>query len=312
MDVLRGKKLKLSGNLSTDGKKSNISKLLCIYHHNCLDGFSAAWVIRKAIGENNVEFHKGIRNQDPPDVTGRSVVLVDFSYSRAMIIHMAKQAKHILILDHHKSTAKSLQNFPDQRLPDLPGNVEVIVNSAKSGCMVTWNYYFPNIAPPRLLRHVQDHDLYTFDLLGTGEIVAALASFPYTFEVWDKFMHVGEQTVNLNNLQIEGNAIIRKENKDIAEFTKVGIQKMMVLGYMVPSMNIPYFWASKVGNALAVGNPFAVTWYKSSEGVHYSLRSDKNGLDVSEIAEELGGGGHKHAAGFFVKNSFIIRIDKNK
>lgn len=30
----------------------------------------------------------------------------------------------------------------------------------------------------------------------------------------------------------------------------------------------------------------------------YSLRSREGGVDVSEIAKQFGGGGHKHAAGF--------------
>ena len=51
---------------------------VCIYHGNCADGFGAAWVVRKAIGE--IEFHPGTYGQPPPDVTGKDVVMVDFSY----------------------------------------------------------------------------------------------------------------------------------------------------------------------------------------------------------------------------------------
>jgi hypothetical protein len=51
---------------------------MCIYHGNCADGFGAAWVVRKALGE--IDFHPGKYQEPPPDVTGKDVVMVDFSY----------------------------------------------------------------------------------------------------------------------------------------------------------------------------------------------------------------------------------------
>ena len=33
---------------------------MCIYHGNCADGFTAAWVVRKALGEERVEFVPGV------------------------------------------------------------------------------------------------------------------------------------------------------------------------------------------------------------------------------------------------------------
>ena len=43
---------------------------LVIYHANCWDGFCAAWIARKALGE--IEAYPGYYGQSPPDVTGRS------------------------------------------------------------------------------------------------------------------------------------------------------------------------------------------------------------------------------------------------
>jgi len=63
---------------------SDNNKKLCIYHGNCLDGFGAAWSVRHALGDH-VEFHKGIHQQPPPDVSGRDVVLVDFSYKKDVL-----------------------------------------------------------------------------------------------------------------------------------------------------------------------------------------------------------------------------------
>ena len=79
---------------------------MCIYHGNCADGFGAAWVVRKALGE--IDFHPGKYQEPPPDVTGKDVVMVDFSYKRPVLLEMAEKANSILILDHHKTAAEDL------------------------------------------------------------------------------------------------------------------------------------------------------------------------------------------------------------
>lgn len=56
---------------------------ICIYHGNCADGFGAAWAVRKALPD--CEFHAGIYQNTPPDVAGRDVVIVDFSYKRGVV-----------------------------------------------------------------------------------------------------------------------------------------------------------------------------------------------------------------------------------
>src|SRR4051812_40261454 len=104
-------------------------KPLCIYHGNCADGFASAWVVRKAntaeILNNEgyptwqgdeMQFHAGVYQNPPPDVTGRHVIMVDFSYKRPVLLEMAAKAESILILDHHKTAAEDLV--------DLPSNVE--------------------------------------------------------------------------------------------------------------------------------------------------------------------------------------------
>jgi hypothetical protein len=56
---------------------------LCVYHHPCADGHTAAWAVWRRFG-SAVKFHPGVHGQPPPDVTGEHVVIVDFSYPRAI------------------------------------------------------------------------------------------------------------------------------------------------------------------------------------------------------------------------------------
>jgi len=279
-------------------------KKLCIYHGNCADGFGAAYAVWKRYGEE-VEFYPGVYQQDPPDVTGRDVIMVDFSYKLPVLEAMGKKARTITILDHHKSAAEDLMhfaNYMDESFDVFGGMAEfggflpirALFDMERSGAMIAWNYFHPNTPAPRLFEHIQDRDLWRFKLPGTREIQACVFSYPYDFAVWDGLMNENE----LDRLKLEGEAIERKHFKDIAELLKVTTQRMNISGYDVPVANLPYTMSSDAGHQLAQGEPFAACYWDTPGGRVFSLRSSDVGLDVSEIAKRFGGGGHRNAAGF--------------
>lgn len=266
-----------------------MNKPLCIYHGNCADGFGAAWVVRKALGEENVEFHAGVYQNAPPDVTGRDVYLVDFSYKRAVLEQMLDVARTITVLDHHKSAMDDLSGLG----MDHP-NLDVTFDMERSGAVITWDYFFDE-PRPELLNHIEDRDLWRFALPFTREIQANVFSYPYDFGAWDELMQMP-----IADLVTAGAAIERKHHKDIAELTKVVTRRMNIGGYNVPVANLPYTLTSDAGHLLLKGEPFAGCYWDTPEGRVFSLRSTDEGIDVSEIAKQYGGGGHRNASGFRV------------
>jgi len=263
-------------------------KTLCIYHGNCADGFTSAWVVRKALGDT-VEFYAGVYQNPPPDVSGRDVVMVDFSYKRAVLEQMRDSAKSILILDHHKTAQADLEGLQ---------GVAYVFDVERSGARITWDYYFPDSVPPPVLLHVEDRDLWRFLLPKTREIQANIFSYPYDFEVWDKLMASDPVA-----LAVEGEAIERKHFKDINELVGVVTRYFVIGGHKVPIANLPYTLTSDAGHLLAKDRPFAGCYWDTPEGRVFSLRSTDEGLDVSEIAKQYGGGGHRNASGFRVPYS---------
>lgn len=278
---------------------------ICIYHGNCADGFGAAWAVRYAAKQKGEldqwAFYPGVYQQEPPDVTGKDVVLVDFSYKSNVIQQMLESAKSVTIIDHHKSAIEDLMPLFST------GQLKGVLDATKSGAMLAWEFFNPHeIAPPRLIEHIQDRDLWKFDLEGTREIQAAVFSFPYDFEVWDRLMAMDAQ-----ELRKDGVAIERKHFKDIHELLTVCKRRMVIGGYNVPVASLPYTLTSDAGNIMAEGEPFAACYYDSPDGRNFSLRSKEGGVDVSEVAKQFGGGGHKHAAGFKVTfhKAFEFEID---
>lgn len=294
-------------------------KTMCIYHGNCADGFGGAWVVRKALGEQ-VEFVAGVHGQEPPDVTDKDVIIVDFSYKYEVMARLSWKANSIIILDHHKSAAEDLGKFPpfhagvrvDGRHPD--GSVALGWESAhismnsqnspavaccfdmnRSGAMLAWDHFFPGQEPPMLLRHIEDRDLWLFQLDGTREIQANLFSYPYDFEVWDMLM-----ATDVQSLRSDGAAIERKHQKDVAELVAVTKRRLVIGGHNVPVASLPYTLTSDAGHLMAQGEPFAACYWDTPDGRVFSLRSTDDGMDVSEIAKQYGGGGHRNASGFRV------------
>lgn len=313
------------GDFTIIKKEENKMKKLCIYHGNCADGFTAAWAVKQKFGEDNVDFHAGFYGDDAPDVTGRDVIIVDFSYKRDVMLKMGKSARSVLVLDHHKSAYENLSGFPAPLCvigrdaweghladvvsaiggvdPDLP---RVIFDMDRSGAMIAWNYFHPTSTAPELVRYVQDRDIWKFELPYSKEFSAALFALPYEFNAWDAAVNAKPQT-----MIDEGVAILRKHNKDIAELIKSNkARRMDIGGFNVPVINVPYMFGSDTCHVLCEGEPFAAYYHDLGDDRNFGLRSAEDGEDVSKIAAQYGGGGHKHASGFNLKgfNNYFKKI----
>ncbi len=280
---------------------------ICIHHHPCADGFTAAWAIWRRWP--NIEFHPGIYGEDPPDVKDKNVLIVDFSYKRPVLQWMAERAKHIIVLDHHKSALEDLAPFAREALTGKPTyideglngvgiyNLEALFDMEKSGARMAWEHAFPGAEIPALVRHVEDRDLWRFALPGTREINAALFSLEYEFPIWDEIAKRLETYPD--EIIGEGVAIERKHHRDVRELLRVCTREMVIGGHRVKVANIPYTLSSDAAGALAEGQPFGACYFDDKDGARvFSLRSRAGGLDVSEIAAAYGGGGHAAASGF--------------
>jgi oligoribonuclease NrnB/cAMP/cGMP phosphodiesterase (DHH superfamily) len=269
-----------------------MSNQLCIYHGNCADGFTGAWVVKKVCAD--AEFHPGVYMTPPPDVRGKHVILVDFSYKRPIMEQIIADASSVVVLDHHKTARDDLANLP---------GAEVVFDMERAGSRIAWDYFFPDRAPPPVLLHVEDRDLWRFALPGTREVQANIFSYPYDFDLWDKLM-----TADPAVLAVEGAAIERKHFKDVQELVKVCQREMLLDGHLVLVASLPYTLTSDAGHIMAQGRPFAACYWDTPNGRVYSLRSTDEGIDVSEVAKKFGGGGHRNAAGFTTSDYSMFEL----
>jgi len=260
---------------------------LCIYHKNCADGFGAALAVKVYCDEMgySCEFLAAQYGDDVPDVTDKDVLIVDFSYPRDILITLKEQAKSLLVIDHHKSAMEALDGLD-----------YCVFDMNYSGAVLTWQTLFPNKAVPLLLSYIQDRDLWQWQLIDSKAVSAALLTLAKTFELWQPYL--ADELVS--ELIVKGNAIVDYQNQQLARTPKGDKVPMAKIGgYTVPCVNSTHL-ISEMGEILAQGHPFAALYFDRSDKRIYSLRSAKDGIDVAQVAQQYGGGGHFHAAGFAV------------
>lgn len=282
-------------------------KPLCIFHGHCDDGFAAAWCVRQAV--SNAEFYAGQYQQDPPDVSGRDVLIVDFSYKRPVLEKMAASAHSILVLDHHKTAMEDLAGLPKPptgfdawKSAAWDGGLSramrlcALFDMNKSGAGLTWDYLTNSQMRPLFIDYIEDRDLWRRQFPKGDLFTIALRSYPQDFEVWDDLVTAGPMP-----LIAEGESIHRYYRLRVDEL-KRNVYQAVLGGHSCWVVNAPYFAASEVAGELAErdGAEFGACFHQfSNRRWGYSLRS-RGDFDVSEIAKQFGGGGHRNAAGFTV------------
>lgn len=263
------------------------STTVVIYHASCSDGFAAAWVAHKVLP--NAQYYPATHGQSPPDITGKDVYLFDFAYKRPLMKQMMKQAKSLVVFDHHKTAMEDLDGLPCCHF-DL----------TKSGATLAWEVFRDRIKGdmPWILAYAEDHDLARHTLPFSREINAALHSYPFDFNVWDALERLYPTSCITNSpLVQDGKSILRFQDR-LVEMVVQHATEVDLDGYHIWAANTSLVHG-EVANRLAERGPFGIAWYKREDGKFvYALRSTDIGADVSAIAWAHGGGGHQHAAGF--------------
>lgn len=278
---------------------------LVIYHNHCLDGFTAAFVANEALTKIHEapelyadDYTTGLAarpiSEWPIDVEDRDIYIVDFSYPPAVLKDLCLAANEVVIIDHHESAIKKLLTaFPDLKV--LPDNLTLILDQEQSGAGLTWQYFFPFERQPDLILYVEDRDLWKFHYPDTKAFCVSLGSKEKTLDNYRALLNPRE----VDEAIFEGQCLLKNQSQQLSSLIKL-VRYIIVMDYPVPVINCPGFLASEMGqHMMKVFKPrFAVTYFDGPTHRQWSLRSNDQAYDVRVIAEALGGGGHRNAAGF--------------
>ena len=191
-----------------------MAPVIVIYHANCCDGFCAAWLFHHAFPD--AEFHAAHYGTEPPDVKGKQVFVVDFSYKMQALLTLLRDSGDVTILDHHKTAEEELRSFATHKPGSMDARISgltCVFDMDKSGGRLAWEHLYNITNPcwPRLVKafpycdhhkapwlvdYTESRDLWTFHLPFAREINAALRSYPSDFVVWDSLERALENDPN--------------------------------------------------------------------------------------------------------------------
>ena len=262
------------------------------YHAKCFDGFGAAYAAWKFFGDDAkyipVNYDKkNVISDEIED--GSEVYTCDFCFSAEVLLKLAAKCEAVYVLDHHKTAQEDLKALG----PEIPKNLYITFDMNRSGALITWEHFHGVGTAPLLIEHISDRDLWTFEYEDTEAIHLALVSQPMNFERWDAF--------EIEKLKKEGETLKRMHNQLVKRICSTAFFRD-IGGHEVPVVNTSIAW-SEVGNKLVdlyPNSPFAASFTIMEDHVMWSLRSKagEDSFDVSEVARQFGGGGHRNAAGF--------------
>lgn len=270
-----------------------MNRPLCIYHGGCFDGFTAAWLFSKVFFD--ADFHGARYGEDPPDAVGRDVWMVDFSYPRETMEAIRRAAASLRVFDHHKTAQAALDGFECDVL---------VFDMERCGSRILHEWledeWVGGELPPNvywLVAHIEDRDLWRKQLPDGDFVSAWVAAQPMTFAAWDALAENGLQQA------IDSGRHVQAYIDQYGRKARAQMRVERVGGIDVPTINLPYMNCSEHVGTLADEmslSLFAVGYFRRDDGRwQFSLRS-RNDYDVSQIALQYGGGGHKNAAGFDV------------
>lgn len=268
-----------------------MSNPLIIYHAGCADGFCSAFLLWRLYPD--AEFLPANHGDAPPDVAGRSVYIVDFSYPRDELVKMHSSASSLIVLDHHKTSEEDLRGLPF-----------CTFDMGKSGARLTWEFVerlttgTVQAFVPWYVQYVEDRDLWKWVLPHSREVNACLRSYPMTFATWSELCSNDSPFAPLEFIK-GGEAILRDQALTVATKVKQS-HTVVVHGVTWSVCNATTLISETAGELARSVSGVGCCWFERADGSRtYSLRSiQSEGPDVSAIARVFGGGGHRHAAGF--------------
>lgn len=273
-----------------------------LYHANCPDGFAAAWAAWMSLGDAATYLPVSY-GQPLPEIPNEAVVyIVDFSFPRDILLELARRCL-LSVIDHHATAQQALADLEFAHF-----------DMSKSGAVLTWEHFHKEPVP-ELLLYVQDRDLWQWRLPRSKEINAALwKGTPRDFSRWKDICHLWDKGVTTGKERlIEAGEIIATYDALTVDQLCKHPHWLRVLSWTVPAVASPVL-QSEIGHQLLQlhpSAPFTVAYMTLDDGTFaYSLRARADDFDVSVVAKEFGGGGHKAAAGFRAIDRFTVHAKK--
>lgn len=272
---------------------------LVIYHSRCIDGFGSAYVVWRYCRENDLPMPEfvaaGHGSCRPVGLEGKNVLICDYSYPLAVTREIIAEAASVFIIDHHESARVDLESV----------SAEHKLFGKRSGAVLTWQYFYPDVDVPQLLLYIEDRDICARKMPRYGEFFSWFKTVPFDFDVYHSI--AGSDDI-LGGLE-RGKTYLELDQYNTRDIASHIVCRFIRLKdkagelYLLAGHICSNVLGSDIGNYGFQLYPFldVMVVHKTSDYENrttFSLRSTDQHMDVSAIAKRfLHGGGHRNASG---------------
>lgn len=305
------------------------------YHGKCFDGFGAFYYIQNYLGHSGITFNVNykemvygtdLKNDDYwwkfcEDFS--LVIFADYCPERKYIDILLEKRCTVLILDHHQTALKEVEDIKDFPFREEKKNFHNLIgiydyhlstgtceafkvfDMDRSGVGISYDFFHDHTGTrPRLVNYLEDRDLWKFQWHYSREINAYIQSFPFAIEAYSQ-LHLLLENDYMPAVEA-GKTLLRATDKTVEVITKDKLKIVPVFDgrdtYNTAFFNSTSHW-SEVGNKVLDQNPdvqisCSVYFDFVKHQVVFSFRSRAgSAIDCSVLAKRLGGGGHRNASG---------------
>jgi uncharacterized protein len=257
----------------------------------CLDGLFAAAVVSMAEADYQLVPATYFQVPELPLTAGDMILLTDLTYDARVLAGWEAQGVQVKVLDHHKGAGEILS-----------GRFDSIFDSTRSGALITWEFLFPDLDVPEIIKYVSDYDTWQKNLEHVDTVNAVLVDRLEGRDLDSSLRFARNCITNpdcVRDLVMASKAVVEAQQEAIANAaSRASVRPIngYDMIYVRCQTNLERRHGSMIAHELLRRYPYIkIAGVQTGRGL--SLRSRPNEFDVNTLARMLGGGGHTEAAG---------------
>lgn len=276
-------------------------------------------------GEDSIDFIGYNYGEPIPDLSDYDkVIMCDISFPKETMLELGDRlSTNFIWIDHHQRTIDETNQY---LIDNLSCEIEGLVtekNELKAACELTWFYFFSNEEMPEIVRLLGRYDCFGHKNTNEEKYVLefqygarmVISNYEDAYQ-WlqhslgsSNWMH--EISTPEEYIWEDGQAIYKYLCTEAKQTYKNGFEIEFNQTHFHPHDGIKKFicFNKERFNPVNFGIDYhkdgydgaACFWY-ANDMWNFSIYNDNGLVDCSVIAKQYGGGGHKGAAGFRIKN----------
>lgn len=269
--------------------------MLCIYHIADHDGKGSAAIVGRKFGD--VEYLGFNHDMDVPwEAINRhnEIVVCDIALPLDIMFELS-QSKDFTWIDHHLSVIEEYEAAIKSGKPEIKGLRE----NGTAAIELTWRYFFPDEVIPEGVKLLALNDLYDLRDKRVRPFEYAFQSLGVNKPQDTNWLDLFDGRIDIDEMVLKGNAILSWVHNRNHRLCKAMAFESKYKGKKCICANMPQGYSEFYDGVRNIKNfAFMCNFFMSGKNTwnlsFYTVRDD---IDVSKIAAEFGGGGHKRAAG---------------